>query len=132
MRIVLDTNVVVSGLISVKGPPAEILRRLQYREVTVLYDARICAEYREVLKRPRFKLDALMVESFVSLFELNGERIEAQPVGYRLPDPADQPFLEVAMAGQAEAIVTGNLRHFPEACGVRVLSPAAWVALLAG
>jgi predicted nucleic acid-binding protein len=51
-----------------------------------------------------------------------------------LPDPDDEPFLEVAIAGRVEAIVTGNKRHFPKKDykGVRILSPAEFLEGLKG
>ena len=51
------------------------------------------------------------------------------PLMKRLPDAADEPFLEVAMAASAEYLVTGNATHFPPKCraGVRVVSPRQFI-----
>jgi predicted nucleic acid-binding protein len=51
-----------------------------------------------------------------------------------LPDPEDEPFLEVAIAGRVEAIVTGNKRHFPRKQyeGVKILSPVEFLELMKG
>lgn len=125
MRIVLDTNVLVSAFLSPDGAPAQVLTLVLGGEVDLLFDARILAEYEEVLARPRFKLDADDVAEVLRQLEAEGERIAAAPVERQLPDPDDQPFLEVALAGRADAIVTGNPRHFPRGLGVDVLSPRA-------
>lgn len=127
MRIVLDTNVVVSGLRSPSRAPAEVLGRVKAGAVTVLYDARILAEYREVLARPKFK-GAITPESaaaFVAQVEKQGECVDPAGVvlAFALPDPGDAPFAEVAIAGKADALVTGNARHFPKGLGVPVLTP---------
>jgi len=129
MRVVLDTNVVVSALLNPEGPPAAVLAVIFTGEVIPLLDSRLLAEYREVLLRPRFGFTPEQVEAVVSgLLEI-GELVDAPPLGLRLPDPDDVPFLEVAVAGQADAIVTGNVRHFPSgSCPARTLSPSAFLA----
>ena len=57
MKVVLDTNVLVSGMLKPFSIPGEILRRVGSGLLTLCFDARILAEYREVLNRPKFKLD---------------------------------------------------------------------------
>ncbi|HNK59013.1 MAG TPA: putative toxin-antitoxin system toxin component, PIN family, partial [Leptospiraceae bacterium] len=57
MRIVLDTNVLVSGILKPFSIPGEIVRRIGSGNLTLCFDARILAEYREVLHRPKFKID---------------------------------------------------------------------------
>jgi len=58
-------------------------------------------------------------------FEADGELVAASASTAQLPDADDLPFLEVALSGNADALVTGNARHFPEGLGVVVLSPRA-------
>ncbi len=52
MRIVVDTNVLVSGLINADGPPGLVVNRVLSRSVIALYDSRMLAEYREVPRAP--------------------------------------------------------------------------------
>lgn len=61
------------------------------------------------------------------------ERIQATPLSIRLPDPDDVMFIEVAVSALADALVTGNRKHFPPSyChGVRVLSPREWLEVWA-
>jgi putative PIN family toxin of toxin-antitoxin system len=125
-RIVVDTNVLVSGLRSRGGSPARVLRLVYSGALVPLFDARVLAEYREVLARPKFR-DRITPDDaaeLVLVVEALGERIDAPPVPLVMRDPTDLPFLEVALAGEADALVTGNRRDYPDACGVRVLSPA--------
>jgi putative PIN family toxin of toxin-antitoxin system len=132
LRIVLDTNVLVSGLLSPFGPPAEIVRLCASGALRLCFDARILAEYREVLARPRFGFDAEDVETLLWQLEATGELVVGTPLGARLPDRDDEPFLEVAVAARAEHLVTGNLRHYPRSsrAGVRVVSPRAFLDVL--
>jgi len=105
--------------------PRAVLEVVLAGEVDLLFDARILAEYQDVLARPRFKLDADDVAEVLRQLVADGERIHAKPVEVWLSDADDQPFLEVALAGHADAIVTGNVRHFPRTLPVAVLSPRA-------
>jgi len=126
MRIVLDTNVLVSGLLSPFGPPAEIVRMVSSGELTLCLDARLLSEYADVLRRPKFQFAEDHVAALLEQVEHDGLLVAPGPLPHPLPDPDDEPFLAVAIAGNAECLVTGNLGHFPVELrqGVRVLSPA--------
>lgn len=132
MRIVLDTNVLVSGLLSPYGPPAEAVRMVVSESLTLYVDARLLVEYRQVLSRPKFAFDQDRVEALMDLIEAEAIPVMANPLAQRLPDPDDEPFLEVAIAGRIEALVTGNLVHFPARAraGVTVLGPTDFMALV--
>ena len=131
MRIVLDTNVLVSGLLNPFGPPGRILQLLAAGELSVCYDARILCEYRGVLSRPAFGFRSDQVDGLLEQLRAAGEPVAAVPLARRLPDRDDEPFLEVAAAAAVEYLVTGNLRHYPaRARGqVRVVSPASFVEM---
>ena len=134
MRIVLDTNVLVSGLWSPFGPPGEIVGLVAAGALPLLLDERILGEYREVLARRGFGFDPDMVESLLLQVEATGEFVVARPLPERLPDPDDESFLEVALAAHADFLVTGNLRHFPGRLrqGVAVVSPREFIEALRG
>lgn len=125
MRVVLDTNVLVSGLLSPHGPPGAIVDLVGSGAHRVCFDQRILAEYSDVLTRPRLALPPESVETVLARLVQNGLRLVATPLRTMLPDPDDQPFLEVAVAASADHLITGNLKHFPaELCrGVSVVSP---------
>jgi putative PIN family toxin of toxin-antitoxin system len=129
LRIVLDTNVLVSGLLSPFGPPGEIVRMVSSGAVTLCVDARILSEYEEVLARPRFAFEPDAVAALLDYIDVCGETIASEPMTARLPDPDDEPFLEVAVAGAVDCPVTGNLAHFPPNAlgGAHVLAPAEFV-----
>lgn len=111
--IVLDTNVLVSGLLNPHGAPGRVVDLVIAGEVRVAYDDQLVAEYREVLIRPKFSFDPRDVREVLRGLTADGVPVTARPVAATLPDPDDLPFLEVALAARAEALVTGNLRHFP-------------------
>ena len=129
MRIVLDTNVLVSGLLTPRGAPGRLVDLVLGGSVQLLVDDRILEEYRDVLSRGRFGFSPGDVSRLLDFVAETAEPVLAAPLVRRLPDAADEPFLEVALSGSADALVTGNARHFPAAAagGVDVLSPAAFL-----
>ncbi len=130
MRVVLDTNVLVSALINPHGPPGTIVANALAGRVTPVFDERILAEYRAVLGRNRFGFDAVAVTALLVALEGEGESVVAVPAKIESPDPDDLPFLEVAETALAAALVTGNTRHFRPVRarhGVPVYTPAAFV-----
>jgi uncharacterized protein len=129
MKIVLDTNVVVAGLLSPFGPCAEIVRMVSSGEVTLCFDALILAEYREVLDRSKFEFDKDRVAALLDHIEHRGRIVASSPLSHSLPDPDDEPFLKVAITGKAVCLVTGNASHFPpKLCqGWKVLSPSEFL-----
>ena len=128
MNIVLDTNVLVSALLSPFHAPGRILDLLLTGKVRLVYDDRILAEDRAVLLRPKFGFDRRSVEELLDECAKSGLPVAAPPLKLNLPDPTDTAFAEVAAAAEA-SLVTGNGRHFPaEGCaGITVLSPAAFL-----
>jgi putative PIN family toxin of toxin-antitoxin system len=131
---VLDTNVVVSGLLSPAGPPGRLVDVLLGRRLRLAFDDRVEWEYREVLARPRLGIEAVRREAFLAILQFQ-EHVTAMPWPHRPPpDNDDVMFLEVALQTSGPTLVTGNLRHFPRGCRgpVRVTSPrAAWTELVA-
>lgn len=125
MIVVLDTHVLVAGLLSPFGPPGEIVRMIASGSLSIAYDARIMAEYVDVLRRPKFSFDQEHVEAFLDHMRATGTVVAGDPLPTRLPDPSDEPFLEVALAGRARCVITGNVKHFPAGArqGLRVYTP---------
>jgi len=112
VRVVIDTNVLVSGLLSAYGSPGKIVNMVVSGELEACYDARIITEYREVLLRPKFSFERRNIESIIEYIECFGLPVSAKPLLKHLRDPDDEPFLEVAIAGRAEALITGNSAHY--------------------
>jgi putative PIN family toxin of toxin-antitoxin system len=128
-RVVLDTNVLVSGLLSDSGPPARILDLWIGGEVQLVTDTRIEREYRDVLARRTLGIPPEAAAHILDLLDY-AEQVVALPLPVRLPDADDEPFLEVAVAAAADALVTGNVRHFAvrgTRWPVRVLTPREFI-----
>lgn len=130
MKIVLDTNVIVSGLIQPLGNPAKVLTLALAGAVQVCHEERILTEYADVLARPRFKFDLKRVREVLTKLAEDGQAVDttSQP-DLELPDPDDEPFLAAALAAQADYLVTGNLADYPARSrrGCAVVSPAEFM-----
>jgi putative PIN family toxin of toxin-antitoxin system len=128
MLVVLDTNILVSALLSPFGPPARVLDMVLRGDLRAVTDDRLMAEYREVLARPKFGFAPEDVATVLAYLETDGERVTARPLPHELPDPDDLPFLEVAMEAEA-VLITGNTAHYPETArgGIRVVAPGEFV-----
>lgn len=134
MRVVIDTNVLVSGLLTPRGAPGRIVDHLLAGAFTPLYDDRILGEYRSVLVRPVFGFAVADVDTVVEMIERDGEPVQAAVWAGTLPDITDLAFLEVAVTGHADGLVTGNARHFRPTHGrhaISILTPAAFLARIA-
>ena len=128
---VIDTNVVVSGLLNPHGPSARVLDAVLNGRLKLVYDARILAEYRDVLHRPRLKLAPDKITAFLN--GLQGQtKVTPSPLAVAGPDADDIVFVEAALATTDKTIVTGNLADYPPEIlhGARVLTPAQAAAEL--
>ena len=134
MKVVIDTNIIVSGLLTPYGNSAEIIRLIVNGNLTLCFDSRIYAEYHEVLDRPKFNCDKEKISTLLKEIEFTGELALGIPLKESLPDPDDNMFLEIALAGNAECIITGNLNHFlKELCfSIPVFSPSIFVSYYRG
>ena len=130
MRSVLDTNVLVSGLLSPHGPPARLLDWTLGGALTLVVDDRVLSEYAEVLARPKFGFDSRDVGLLLRALQASAESVVAMPLAITLPDPFELPFLEVAHSAQADVLVTGNRRDFKPVNGkhaVKIQTPRDFV-----
>jgi putative PIN family toxin of toxin-antitoxin system len=106
MQIVLDTNVVVSGMLSEESTPGAILSLVLEGEIQLCIDDRVLAEYDRVLRRPKFPFTPAKIESLLAYIKLTAISVNATVWPYELPDPDDRPFIEVA---SASALITWSL-----------------------
>lgn len=128
----LDTNVLVSGLLSPDGPPGRLVDAVLARQLRLALDDRIEMEYRTVLVRPKFRLDASDLARVFSILSYQEHLSVTSSAGLVAAESADTKFLEVASATKARVLVTGNLKHYPRASRgkVRVITPAEAIAAL--
>jgi putative PIN family toxin of toxin-antitoxin system len=136
MRVVLDTNVVISALRSRRGASFAILRRLGQTWFPLI-SVPLILEYEAVGKREaeRLMIPERAVDEIVRAFCYFGLETE---VHFRLRpflvDPGDEFILELAAAGRADAIVTHNVRHFGGAdrFGIPVMTPREFLRKIEG
>jgi putative PIN family toxin of toxin-antitoxin system len=137
MRAVVDTNVLVSGLIKPGGAVGPIVDALREGRFLHLYSRATLDELVDVLARPwlkeKYGIRDVDVEAFLKLVLLRGEEATPGRAIRRCCDPKDDKFLELAVSGRADVLVTGDedLRSLDPVEGVRILSPARFLDRLA-
>jgi len=114
LKVVVDTNVIVSALININGTPAKMLSLILNGKVKILYDNRILFEYIDVLSRKKFGFSKEMINVLIDYFESDGEFVNSEYIKIRFDDESDRKFYEVYKQGEADCLITGNLRHFPK------------------
>jgi len=132
IKVVIDANVIVSGLLSPYGAPAETIRMLIRGDLELYVDSRIMAEYEEVLKRPKFGFNRRQAGFFTDYIKHTAVFVTAAHINVSLKDPDDKPFLEVAAAGGVFCIVTGNIRHYPskKLGRLKIFTPAKFLTAI--
>ena len=115
---VIDTNVLVSALLSKHADTATVLLvdRMIRGELIPLFSADTISEYREVLCRKKFKFESTLIEALLLFISNFGLMLEPSDTGEILPDMKDLPFYEVVMEKRKTDdayLVTGNQKHFP-------------------
>ena len=131
MRVVIDTNVLVSALLSPHGAPAGVVALAVAGQLQLCADGRLWSEYVEVLARPRFAFDPAAVTAVLDCLHAQAVFVAASPWPDTLPHPADAMLLEVASAANAVAVITGNTAHLPEHARRRILvqTPGEFLAV---
>jgi len=136
MRAVVDTNILVRALIMPHGTVGPVLLRLRQGDYTLLYAQSLLEELVDVLKRPRirqkYKLTDQDIETIISLILLRGEAVVPEERITACRDPKDDKFLEVAVAGKADVIVTGDqdLLALHPFAGIPILPSIAFLRML--
>ena|SRR5438034_2458948 len=116
IRVVLDTNILISALLSPVGPPAQVFLMTLVDPDTRLYvSGDIYAEYEEVLHRPRFSRSNSEIETTLRAIREKGFWLRPAQKVRACSDPDDDIFLECAQAAAAHYLVTGNAKDFPAA-----------------
>jgi len=120
MRLVIDTNVVVSAFINPGGKPSQIMNIVLSRRAELYYNSAILSEYENVMLRPKFKgkIDSGNIQRFISLIKSIGTSycplpVTVRPTSADLPDESDRIFYETAV-GSGSILVSGNIKHFPK------------------
>lgn len=118
LRIVLDTNVLISAALKPAHPPALVLHLIALRAVELFASNEVLAEYREVFSRPKFaRIPPAEVDALLAIIEREATIVTPTEALAISEHESDNRFYECALAAQADFIVTGNARHFARAHG---------------
>jgi len=116
LKIVIDTNVLVSALIKPDSTPELIVLMILNNQVTMYISNEVFQEYKQVLNRGKFEkyLNSKKIKSFLSRIKRCAIKIRPKvTVDIIKDDPADNKFLECALEAEADFLITGNIKHFP-------------------
>jgi len=134
IKVILDANVLVSGLISKNGPPGKILDAWLAGKYQLFVSPQILKELGRVLQYPRIQ-ERLTMEQAAELLKKLSNNAELVAGTLKLSvltrDPSDNVYLACAVEAKADYLVTGNSYHFEEAgkiyFGINIISPHAFL-----
>jgi len=114
LRLVLDTNIVVSAALKPDGLQRTVLLLATSKPATLYVSEAVLAEYREVLARPELKIRKGLRQQLLQLIRSRSRSVTPSYALQVTKDLDDNKFLECADAARADYLVTGNARHFPK------------------
>ena len=114
MNVVIDTNVIISGFLNSRGLPGKIINLLFNERINLLIDNRILAEYKDVLSRDKFGFNRDIIDPLIDYINKDCIYVISNPILESFNDEDDKKFYEVALSGNADYLITGNIKHFPK------------------
>lgn len=137
LRVVVDTNVWVSGLIAPDSAPGRVLQAVRDRELEPVITWELAEELTTVLRRPKLKRYRVSADDVQQLLALGAPFLPTVELQIDLRDPADVPVISAAVSGGADAIVTGDrdlldavVRSKMKTHGIQVLTPGELLAAI--
>ncbi len=132
VRVVLDTNVLISAFLKKGSAPAAILTLAEEGDISLCVSKVVMEEYEGVLQRDKFRSFGERAVEYLRkarrrfIWVAPVEKITAAK-----DDPEDNKFLECAVAARADYLVSGNVRHFPpkEYRGTLIVTPRDFIAI---
>jgi len=114
LRLVIDTNIVVSAALNKNGLQRTVLLIATTRPARLYVSEAIIEEYRRVLARPQLRISKGLRQQLLQLIRSRSNVLVPRRRIEAAADPDDNIFLECADAARADYLVTGNLKHFPK------------------
>ncbi len=114
LRLVIDTNILISAALKPQGLQRTVLLFAMTKPATLYISAPILAEYRAVLTRPEFKISRGFQQQLLQLVKNHTRLVIPTRTLHVAKDPDDNKFLECADTARADYLITGNQRHFPK------------------
>lgn len=130
MRVVIDTNVLLSAFIKRRSLPGSVLEYALTGKLTPLYSAAMLDEVLDVFSRPHFQrryhISPADIEALFVLLQAAGEPVIPRVKVTDCRDPKDNKFLEAALAGRADCVISGDddLHVLHPWRGIEILTPA--------
>ena len=129
MKVVIDCNIVISAGLT-QGNCQRVIYNVVKSHDCIL-STEILHEYDAVAKRKKFEKVYGNLVQLIYALSWNAQFVIPSQSVIRLPDEKDQIYLDTALSADADIIVTGNKKHFPELNyqGVRILSPKEFLEM---
>lgn len=125
MKIILDTNVFISGIFF-SGPPSQILKKWENKNFQIVLTEQILFEYQRVAAELSYKYPQVDITPIIDLVTIYGQLINTKGIDISIcEDPDDDKFIECAIAGKCDIIVSGD-RHLLKLTGykgIKILKP---------
>jgi uncharacterized protein len=132
LRLVIDTNVLVSAAIKPAGLQRTVLLLAMAKPARFYVSAPILEEYRDVLGRPELRIRKGLRSQLLQLIRNRSHLVAPARRLEITRDPDDNIFLECADAARADYLVTGNQKHFPKFWKTtKVITPREFISLVA-
>jgi putative PIN family toxin of toxin-antitoxin system len=132
LRLVVDTNIVVSAALKPDGLQRTVLLLAITKPARPYVSNAIHTEYRGVLSRPEFQIRKGLRQQLLDLIRKRAHLVNPVPAVEVTNDPDDNMFVECADAARADYLVTGNLGHFPRFWkNTKVVASRAFLNLVA-
>jgi len=126
-NVVIDTNVIISAVLSPAGNPAKIVNMGLDKSIQISLSDEILAEYEEVLSRTEFDFSVEKQNTFMSGIKKSGILVEPSLSSIAMPDEDDRIFYDTAK-GSGAILVTGNTKHYPTESFI--MTPSDFLAFL--
>ena len=131
MKIVLDTNVFISGIFF-SGPPSQILRAWKNKRLQIILSQDILIEYQRVAESLMLKYPSIDILPIIELVTVHGQFVDTKNVDITVcEDPDDNKFIECAIASDTKIIVSGDkhLLKIKGFKGIKVHKPREFVEI---
>lgn len=133
LTVVLDTNILVSALLTPQGESAAVLESA--RAHTLYLSQFILSETQRILHsesiRKKYRYPDTAIDRHITDLTDSAELVELQAIASVCQDADDDAVLACAVEAQAEYLVTRNTKHFPRSyAGVTVITPSEFLALV--
>ncbi len=131
IRVVIDTNVVVSAALNDHSLPAAVVSLAIDQKILMFVSRAVLDEYETVLNRPRMKFNPTRVKALLADIRMASKLVQPTHVINEIKDEPDNRFLECATAARAEYLVTGNTKHFPKTFkAITIVTPKQFIDLV--